>query len=75
MPKRASAWDLSRNQSHTSLRPMAWESWAKSIVPKWLFTLNFLAWASMPVSRAWVGRRVSETEWDVLDLLTGGGPR
>ena len=27
------------------------------------------------VELAAIGRRVAETEWDVLDLLTGGGPR
>ena len=27
------------------------------------------------VELAAIGRRVSETEWDLLDLLTGGGPR
>ena len=27
------------------------------------------------VELAAIGRRVSETEWDVLDLLEGGGPR
>jgi hypothetical protein len=27
------------------------------------------------VELAAIGRRVSETEWDVLDLLEGGGPK
>ena len=27
------------------------------------------------VELAAIGRRVSETEWDVLDLLQGGGPK
>ena len=34
-----------------------------------------LSGQSRSVELAAIGRRVSETEWDLLDLLTGGGPR
>jgi aminoglycoside phosphotransferase (APT) family kinase protein len=34
-----------------------------------------LSGVSPSVELAAIGRRVAETEWDVLDLLTGGGPR
>ena len=51
-PKRASTQDLRRSQSHTSLRPMAWESWAKSIAERWLTTLKVRALAATPVSKA-----------------------
>ncbi len=34
-----------------------------------------LSGATPSVELAAIGRRVSETEWDVLDLLDGGGPR
>ena len=56
---------------------------------RWWLTLATLRWGvicrfqaerhlsgvSPSVELAAIGRRVSETEWDVLDLLTGGGPR
>ena len=42
-PKRASAAAFKRSQSQRSLRPMAWESWAKSIAARWLVTLKVRA--------------------------------
>jgi aminoglycoside phosphotransferase (APT) family kinase protein len=56
---------------------------------RWWLTLATLRWGvicrfqaerhlsgqSPSVELAAIGRRVSETEWDVLDLLSGGGPR
>jgi aminoglycoside phosphotransferase (APT) family kinase protein len=56
---------------------------------RWWLTLATLRWGvicrfqaerhlsgqSPSVELAAIGRRVSETEWDVLDLLEGGGPR
>ncbi|MGZ5392780.1 MAG: phosphotransferase family protein, partial [Mycobacterium sp.] len=56
---------------------------------RWWLTVATLRWGvicrfqaerhlsgqSPSVELAAIGRRVAETEWDVLDLLTGGGPR
>lgn len=56
---------------------------------RWWLTLATLRWGVIcrfqaerhlsghtpSVELAAIGRRVSETEWDVLDLLEGGGPR
>ena len=56
---------------------------------RWWLTLATLRWGvicryqaerhlsgqTRSVELAAIGRRVCETEWDVLDLLTGGGPR
>ena len=56
---------------------------------RWWLTVATLRWGvicrfqaerhlsgqSRSVELAAIGRRVAETEWDVLDLLTGGGPR
>lgn len=56
---------------------------------RWWLTLATLRWGIIcrfqaerhlsgqtpSVELAAIGRRVSETEWDVLDLLAGGGPR
>jgi aminoglycoside phosphotransferase (APT) family kinase protein len=56
---------------------------------RWWLTLTTLRWGvicrfqaerhlsgqNRSVELAAIGRRVSETEWDVLDLLEGGGPK
>ena len=52
-PKRDRTGALSRSQSQTSLSPVAWESWAKSIDERWLRRLKLRAFDSTPVSRAW----------------------
>ncbi len=64
----------------TQLDREAFRWWLTVATLRWGVICRFqaerhLSGASPSVELAAIGRRVAETEWDVLDLLTGGGPR
>ena len=64
----------------TALDRDAFRWWLTVATLRWGVICRFqaerhLSGQSPSVELAAIGRRVSETEWDVLDLLQGGGPR
>lgn len=64
----------------TQLDRDAFRWWLTVATLRWGVICRFqaerhLSGTSPSVELAAIGRRVAETEWDVLDLLTGGGPR
>ncbi|MCT7661051.1 phosphotransferase family protein [Mycobacterium deserti] len=66
--------------SGTTVDRDAFRWWLTVATLRWGVICRFqaerhLSGQSPSVELAAIGRRVSETEWDVLDLLEGGGPR
>jgi aminoglycoside phosphotransferase (APT) family kinase protein len=64
----------------TTLDREAFRWWLTVATLRWGVICRFqaerhLSGQTPSVELAAIGRRVSETEWDVLDLLQGGGPR
>ena len=64
----------------TALDRDAFRWWLTVATLRWGVICRFqaerhLSGQTPSVELAAIGRRVSETEWDVLDLLEGGGPR
>ena len=66
--------------SNTELDRDVFRWWLTVATLRWGVICRFqaerhLSGQTPSVELAAIGRRVAETEWDVLDLLTGGGPR
>jgi len=66
--------------SNTELDRDVFRWWLTVATLRWGVICRFqaerhLSGQTRSVELAAIGRRVAETEWDVLDLLTGGGPR
>jgi aminoglycoside phosphotransferase (APT) family kinase protein len=66
--------------SGTTVDRQAFRWWLTVATLRWGVICRFqaerhLSGQSPSVELAAIGRRVSETEWDVLDLLEGGGPQ
>lgn len=88
-PESLGAGGLGSVESFVSAYEAAAETALDRDVFRWWLTVATLRWGvicrfqaerhlsglSPSVELAAIGRRVSETEWDVLDLLEGGGPR
>ncbi|BBZ18035.1 phosphotransferase family protein [Mycolicibacterium gadium] len=88
-PKDMGAGGLGSVESFLSAYESAAETELDRDVFRWWLTVATLRWGvicrfqaerhlsglNRSVELAAIGRRVAETEWDVLDLLTGGGPR
>jgi len=88
-PEDMGAGGLGSVESFLSAYEAAAETELDRDVFRWWLTVATLRWGvicrfqaerhlsglNRSVELAAIGRRVAETEWDVLDLLTGGGPR
>ncbi|ORB61922.1 phosphotransferase family protein [Mycolicibacterium tusciae] len=88
-PEDMGAGGLGSVESFLSAYESAAETELDRDVFRWWLTVATLRWGvicrfqaerhlsglNRSVELAAIGRRVAETEWDVLDLLTGGGPR
>lgn len=88
-PEDMGAGGLGSVESFLSAYEAAAETELNRDVFRWWLTVATLRWGvicrfqaerhlsglNRSVELAAIGRRVAETEWDVLDLLTGGGPR
>ncbi|KUH93000.1 acyl-CoA dehydrogenase [Mycolicibacterium acapulense] len=66
--------------ANTTLDRAAFRWWLTVATLRWGVICRYqaerhLSGQTESVELAAIGRRVSETEWDVLDLLEGGGPR
>ena len=66
--------------ANTTLDRAAFRWWLTVATLRWGVICRYqaerhLSGQTESVELAAIGRRVSDTEWDVLDLLEGGGPR